>query len=63
METMTVRKIATSVLALYFHVFPSPMSVQSFITIEWQEKKLPMIQMSNFLFLITADFHELTANV
>ena len=39
METMIITKISTLVLA---------MTVQSLITIKWQEKKLPMIKIFNF---------------
>ena len=35
-ETMTVTEISTSVFAIYFQV----VTVKSFITIKWQEKKL-----------------------
>ena len=41
METMTVTKILTSVLAIYFQVlYKLSMTVQTFITIKWQEKKI-----------------------
>ena len=33
------------------YVFPRSMTVQSFITIKWQEKKLSMIKLLNFLVL------------
>ena len=44
METMTVTKIFTSVFTIY-------LTVQSFITIKWQEKNISMIKILNFLFL------------
>ena len=43
METTTVKEISILVLAI-----PSSMTVQSFITIKWQEKKLSMIKIFKF---------------
>ena len=45
METMTIIKILTSVLAIYFQ---SSIPVQRFITIKWQGKKLLMIKVFTF---------------
>ena len=45
-EMMTVTKFAFQFL---LDVFPSSVTVQSFITIKWQETKLSIITIFNFL--------------
>ena len=50
METITVTK---NVDFGFRYVLPSSITIQSFVTIKWQEKKLAIIKIFRFLFLTT----------